>query len=563
MGKLTSLKNSHKTQKPLFFWLKWIFLPGFLCLLFPFQAVEAYTLYTPEELDAIEALDNQVREGLRDPSEVEDFIEDLDSKEGSDHGLSLGCGLGVKLDSEVDSCITDFKDEEHVHLSALQSVQPLKDSLPFPFLSGEGWNKLGAVSVNINKGDLYQRHLEMHNANLSLALGHIYPSLQETRIPFVAGRKFYQGYTGESGFDGFLASRFSALDGVVLTYRLNNWIAQMSSAWNRFQPKSSSETENRRDGIFHSLGVRQKQIRLQVVHQKFESSHGNDLELWLAGAQIKSVKDLWQFGAAVSNQRTNKNGAFGELVFGDKVSQHDENSKYGLELHQASLDWVNPLQNERGLLKDTTEKECVFFGEGEGGFKMHSVIPLWEKIRVNGLRNDFLKSQIMSGSQVDWSLIEQDLIRARFRMALMEEWKNFSYSIGSSFVYRRASSKYSNDMNDLMEEVNGGLGQTLTYHGENWKVKMSLIEQSDDYAGPYPEPFHMSFEQGNKSGEYCRFEVVTGQLREPTRYLRLNLKQNWQMGKKLSLSYALRLPWSEDQGFANDLGFQFGGQIRF
>ena len=92
---------------------------------------------------------------------------------------------------------------------------------------------------------------------------------------------------------------------------------------------------------------------------------------------------------------------------------------------------------------------------------------------------------------------------------------------------------------------------------------MSLIEQSDDYAGPYPEPFRIGFEQGKKSGEYFRVEMVMGQLRKPESYLRLNLKQNWEMGKKLSLSYAIRLPWSEDPGFADDLGFQFGGQIRF
>jgi hypothetical protein len=53
-------------------------------------------------------------------------------------------------------------------------------------------------------------------------------------------------------------------------------------------------------------------------------------------------------------------------------------------------------------------------------------------------------------------------------------------------------------------------------------------------------------------------EAFIGDLRNPAGYFRLSLRQEWDLGGRMALRHALRLPWSRQRGWAGDLGYQLG-----
>src|SRR5690606_20719021 len=117
--------------------------------------------------------------------------------------------------------------------------------------------------------------------------------------------------------------------------------------------------------------------------------------------------------------------------------------------------------------------------------------------------------------------------------------------------------------NAAFSEGAPGLGQTLPWTSGGWKAEASSLPRGNGDRGSRPAPLPLGLAHRRRAGAkavhpgpyYWRVEALLGDVREPGRYLRLVLRQGWDLSGGFRVVQALRLPW-ERGGLSPDMGYQ-------
>lgn len=553
------------------------------------RAVEALT---PEAEDVLEALRDRMATGLADEAAYTDFLAGLQEQDGcATWGLDPLAQAAEVWEAMVEACPeldTELHEADRGQAagrsrratgSGTQPVQPRRAGPAAPYFVGAGRDDRGDISVSWKENRLYNRRAGAKVGDFTLQAGHLHPDLRPTQLGFVAGSPFYAGWSGGSGFSGPLDSPQAALDGLGLAYAHGDWRLQIAGAWNRLEPRGASIAPNRRDALFHALGLAYRSLRIQAVHQRFEPFRGTvmgagaavgagmdrPMDITVGGLALLDPRDRWHAGGAISRMDSGRGdgapGGYGEIAWGSRETAAEEPSVespqasgprekhagYRLEAHQATPDWANPLQSPRGYRQDTLDGQWILPGRGEGGFSARSRLALFE-------REDY-RAELESGGEAAWILGEEGLLEARTRLSLIQSLGDWTYTAGTGMRNRRGRNPAAQA---TVQEGASGFGHILEWKGGAWRARLSLTGRGDDYRGPYPEPLAMLLEHRVGRLRSLGAEAFTGDIRDPAGYLRLILRQEWEMGGGAVLRHSLRLPWSRDAGWAGDLGYQVG-----
>ncbi len=517
--------------------------------------------YSPEAESVLEALQTGMAAGLVSESEYQAFLYDLEEEDACDTWASAKPNLTDAVWRDILEVCPDLNQPVsrsptlRTHGSALQSVQPRTTNTPYPNLRGETRTPFGGMALSLRDLTLYDRRMEVQRGAFSVNAGHVHGALLPTQLDFVVGSRFYTGWTGQSGFSGPLASPKSALDGLSLAYRVAHWEVQAAGTWNSIQNKnqitSTAHEPDRKDALLYLFGLARKNLKLQLAHQRFESSTASPVSVSICGGSLRDSHDRWRIGLAgslwkvkdpISGSRELRPGLYGEGVIGQRGNSQ-------LEISQASPSWSNPLQSPRGYRQDTLDGQWILPGRGEGRLHARSQIPIFN--------HGEYQMDLKAGSDVIWLLGTTGLLAAQSRLALIQALGNWSYTCGTGSTFKRSRLI---ELSPTGEEALGGIGHILQWHDSRMKARMTFIQQKTTYQGPYPEPLSLSFERLNAQWPIRKIkaEVFIGNIQDPASYLRLSYSQEWDMGSGLILKQTLRLPWSQNEGWKKDLRYQLG-----
>jgi hypothetical protein len=449
-------------------------------------------------------------------------------------------------------------------ISVSHSARPRRDPTPTGWdrLAGEGAFAGGAWRLAFTEGARAdQRLLRLGSGRFALFAGQFHASLERTRLPFVAGSRFYAGRSGTSGVAGPWESRSSALDGLALSIGAGRWIAEAAGAWNRLGPRAG-ETGPGPDALLYQVGLalparvpprasprRGKNgdggtngenragwdLRLQFMHLRGESafsdgSDGSDrsdpsdpADLTVAGCGLQAAWDgfaRWSLGLAGSRFAAppgmQSRSGFGEAggyveaalaspVPSGTVAESGQDAPGGpaswrLEGRQATEAWANPLQSPRGILRDTAGGWNLP-GRGEGAAAARGCFPF-------AARGAWAMS-LRSGLEADWSSAG-GLLAQSGRLGLLQKWGAWTGETGTALQWRRSGTASAAEGAALAgdaalpDDPGGraalsamGWGQNLAWRQGVWKAKASFTWKGEGYAGALPAP--LSLEAGRSA----------------------------------------------------------------
>jgi hypothetical protein len=557
------LHKSHKNPK------------GAILLLFCAISTGAYS---PDAESVLEILRERLATGLASQEDYDAFLAGLDEPDNCDTWAEdppddpetraavksicpeLRDGDG---DGEGEDGTRGKRGRRRSRVLASQAVQPRRMGASPPFFRADAGSADVRASLSLRDFTPFDRHVEVTGEGLTLQAGHLHPDMADTRLGFVAGSRFYAGWSGGSGFTGPLASPQAALEGLGLAYHAGGWHAQAVGTWNRLLPRGSRPAPDRRDALLYALGLSHGRFRFQVAHERFETAAGPALAVSVGGLQASDRQGRWRLGVASSYvdapshteaaTRAPAYGGYGSYGGYGEIGLGSEQGAYRLEGRQASADWTNPLQSPRGHLQDTLEGQWILPGRGEGGLSLRTRLPLFT---AGGYRAEWT-----GGGGADWAL-GAGITGSEARLALIQRLGAWSYEAGTGLRYRRThvTSGTGADTSAGADPGSSGFGQILGWGGSGWTARLSLTARERGYRGPYPEPLAVSLRKksGRGRGWDAGGEAFIGDLREPASYVRLVIRQEWELGGGMALRHALRLPWSRGTGWAGDMGYQLG-----
>ncbi len=517
--------------------------------------------YSPDAEAVLEALQEGMAAGLVSESEYQTFLLDLEEEEGCDTWNAAKPRLTDAVWREILTVCPDLNRPGSIpptvrtHGSAIQSVEPRTTNTRYPNLQGETRTAFGGMTLSLRDLALYDRRIEVQGGGLKVYAGHLQSTFLPTQLDFVAGSRFYTGWTGHSGFSGPLASPKAALDGLSLSYQVAHWQVQVAGAWNSIEkkstPTSTTQEPDRKDALLYLFGLARKNLKLQVAHQRFEPATASPVSVSICGGSLSDANDIWRIGLAgslwnVKNQIGGSHdlrpGLYGEGIIGQRGNSQ-------LEISQASPGWSNPLQSPLGYRQDTLAGQWILPGRGEGRLHVRSQIPIFNQGEY--------QMDVKAGSDIIWMLGSTGLLAAQSRLALIQVLGNWSYTCGTGTTFKRSRLI---EVSPTEEQVEGSIGHILLWHNVRVKARMAFIQQKTGYQGPYPEPLSLSLERGNPQWPIRKIkaEIFTGNIQDPASYLRLGYSQEWDMGHGLILKQTLRLPWSQNEGWKKDLRYQLG-----
>ncbi len=515
--------------------------------------------YAPDAEAVLEGLQTGMTAGLVSESEYQAFLYNLEEEDACDTWASAKPNLSDAVWRYILEVCPDLNQPVspsptlRTHASALQSVQPRTTNTHYPNLQGETHTPFGGMMLSLRDLALYDRRIEVQGGGLKVYAGHLQSTFLPTQLDFVAGSRFYTGWTGHSGFSGPLASPKAALDGLSLSYQVANWQVQVAGAWNSIENTSATTSTahepDRKDALLYLFGLARKNLKLQLAHQRFESSTASPVSVSICGGSLRDSHDRWRIGLAgslwkakdpISGSRELRPGLYGEGVIGLRGNSQ-------LEISQASPGWSNPLQSPRGYRQDTLDRQWILPGRGEGRLHARSQIPIFN--------HGEYQMDVQAGSDIIWLLGSTGLLAAQSRLALIQVLGHWSYTCGTGSTFKRSRLI---EASSTEEEARGGIGHILQWHDSRMKARMTFIQQKTGYQGPYPEPLSLSFERLNAQWPIRKIkaEVFIGNIQDPANYVRLSYSQEWDMGSGLNLKQTLRLPCSQNEGLKKDLQYQ-------
>ena len=520
----------------IFFGLVWIF---------PAQAL------TPDAESVLDILEERIGSGQASSTSLSNFLALAEDEAGCPDWIEDEAILEEDIYQAIQKVCPQRgngpspKIVDHGHLQIRQFGQPRKSLSPTPVFSGEMKGPGLRTSFSVRDYRSYDRQITTTTEGLSVSAGHIDPFLAPTRIGFVTGRRFFPGWSGTSGFTGPLASNKSAREGIGLGYHQRGWQVQSFGSWNRLNPKGADIPILRRDALVYGLGFSNSSFCFQGVHQRFEPASGKPFSVSVGGTEFGSPKKPWKAGLGISQMNTEQ-GLSTPGVFG-KWEMRSEGIH--LEAHQANADWANPLQSPVGFIKDTVAGQWILPGRGEGGLNFRSEIPLYSRGKY--------AVQMKNGGEVAWSLGSIGLLNSETRISLLQQWGKASYTIGSGYRYREKKQGM------VTFEGPTGFGQILRWDEENWSARLSLILQPDSYHGPYPNSLALNLERSQGLHRNQSVEFTLGNIVNPMESLRMTYRDTWSLGTGIFICHSLRLPWSSQDGWKSDLGYQLSIEVSF
>ncbi len=565
------------------------------------SAAPPASAYTLEAERVLEALQEKLATGLAAEADYADFLSNLQDGDGCETWAENPLGQTAEVWEEMVEACPDLEPSadgqavgarERAHFAASQTVQPRRPGPPQPYFLGKGRNDRGSFALSWKEDRLYNRRVEATLGGFSLQAGHVHAYLDRTGLGFVAGSRFYAGWSGGSGFSGPLDSPQSSLDGLGLGYGHGHLRLEIAGAWNRLEPRGARIVPDRRDAIFHSLGLTYRALRIQAVHQRFEPFEpfehygGRPLDVAVGGLALMDPRDRWHVGGAISSVDSGRGwaapGGYGEIAWGSREASRPTGSGYGdgaeagekpadaesrekhagyrLEAHQADPAWANPLQSPQGYRQDTLDGQWILPGRGEGGFSARSRLTVFGRGRAcekggssDSAERGGYRADLESGGEAAWILGEEGLLAARTRLALIQSLGAWTYTVGTGLQNSRGRGAVTPA---IIQEGSSGIGQILAWRNAAWRARLSLTGRGEGYRGPYPNPLALLLERREGRRHCLGAEAFTGDIRDPAGYLRLVLKQEWEMGSGATLRHSLRLPWSRGSGWAGDLGYQ-------
>ena len=560
----------------------------------------------------LQTLYEEVETGLIDPEVYSGFLVDLNGEdncktweEGSydalvwramqkacpEWGDSLDEKISHKRDKKLGEKLGEKQRENqgekafpiHGKVSVKERVNDsLGEEMAAPILSMDASALFGSLSFSFQDSlFLYRRILLAmpSGGRWQVFAGNIYPFLAQTRISFISGRRFYQGRKGEVVKDGGVGLFPTALlDGAGISFSERGWKIQGAGFWNALKPLANSEEEDSgslsAEAHAFQLGFVRKNFRLQGTAQIFKGPSVTDItDITVLGFEYKMPDQNAIIGGAISKVDLGKKFEnVGGYIHGGWAMSGDSPDRLRLHFQQAFVDWANPLQGlNQGSAsaftsdlalghgsnnEDTLDGNVLVFRRGLGEGKWESCIPVYEKQNYS--------AQVSVGSRLDWNILEMKLLENQNRLALVQGFGDanglgrFSYSIGSGFKF------YTRD--SVSKEKTFGLGQILSWKYKAWKARATLILQDADYAGPNPLPLTLGLDYGNALGmglEQYSLQFFFGDLVDPINNLRIDMGQSFYLAKNIFLKHSLRLPWSDDKGWASDMNYQIALQWKF
>ncbi|MEO7427102.1 MAG: hypothetical protein ABI036_18080 [Fibrobacteria bacterium] len=456
----------------------------------------------------------------------------------------------------------------HASLVMAQTVRPRQDpaaagALPPPFLHAEGSLPGASARISLQGSRLETRFLRAGPTHFSVLAGHLHAALEETRLGFVAGGRFYAGWSGNSGLTGPLASAQSALDGLGLRARAGGWTLEAAGAWNRLRHGSHPD---RNDAVLYTAGMARRfggdgsalAFRSQGARQHFEPGSGPATDITVVGAALSNYGSQrnrfprWSLGAAGSLADMPSSGAGradakagnGLRAWGGyaEASLSSEGSaSWKVQWRQADADWANPLQSPRGYLRDTLEGGWILPGRGEGGLSARMRFPL---AAGNGYQAD-----LRAGGSGDWGA--KGLLSGESNLAVMQAWGEWIHETGATAAFLRPDPNRSPD--PAGEAGRGGWGQSLAWQRRPWTLKAEFSWKGGEYSGSRPAPLGFSCSYAGAQAWSNAFTI--GDIRNPWNYFRVDVHQEWKAGSKIRVEQTLRMPWTRE-GMTSDLGYQ-------
>ncbi|MDB5050922.1 MAG: hypothetical protein JWO30_3993 [Fibrobacteres bacterium] len=558
----------------------WALLPG-----------RAWAAYSPETEAALEILRDRVSAGLAGQESYDAFLDLL--AEGAGDGCEAWADLPEAREaesrwSEIRSAMeavcpetlssgADGEDSTSqvtqagprtgrapaARLTAAQTFRPRQNPgarNPAPLLRAEGSlpGLSGRMSLRDYRPD--SRYLRLGSRGVTFHAGHLHSAFTDTRLGFVAGSRFYAGWSGSSGTDGVLFSPQAALDGLGLRVRAGGWTLEAEGAWNRLAHGSAAADTARRDALLYVAGLERRpgggsgglDFRFQAARQRFEPATGPPTEVTVAGAALGNQgedRNLWRLGLAASLAQppfppSREDPAGGEATAGGYLeaslaSPHADPESWRLQAHQADAGWANPLQSPRGYLRDTLDGQWILPGLGEGGLSARSRFPL--------ASGGSYGAELRTGGAAGWSL-DQGFLAGEGSLALIQTLGEWTHEAGTTMVYRRPGlSGSAGNMG------NGGWGQSLSWRRGLWRVNAAFTWKGAGYSGSRPAPLNLTWERTGMAPFAA--EILTGDVGNPGSYLRLDVRQGWRLESRVKVEQTLRLPWTPE-GMASDMGYQ-------
>jgi hypothetical protein len=446
-----------------------------------------------------------------------------------------------------------------VRTGITHAAKPRRALSPGPALDQEG--SIAPVRWKASLRDLrpHARHVEVRVGEVSIHAGHLRSGFSRTRLGFVAGGGFYEGWSGTSGAGGALHSPYAALDGLGASIRDGAWTWDAAGTWNRLTPTGRPDRE-RRDALLYVAGLAREPsggkvgkadgsgeglgFRAQAAHQRFESASGRPFTVTVAGASLSGFRNRFRLGLAGSLLSQGvRPGGYAELSV---AAPESAEGGFRLEVRQASPAWANPLQSPRGYLRDTVG-EWPLSGRGEGAASLRSRFPV---ATVGGYR-----MSLHPGGLAAWALGSEELLAGEGRLALVQEWGPWTHESGMGLRYRGSAL--------TSAESAPGWGQTLAWRRQGWKAEVSFLPRGKGYRGSRPAPLHVACghrnEAGRKAGHsgagFWDAEALSGDIRDPKRHLMLGLRQGWELSRGIRALHGLRLPW-ESGRLSAEMGYQ-------
>jgi hypothetical protein len=486
-----------------------------------------------------------------------------------DSGPGPGPGSGSP-DAGIDPVPAGRRRAAWARFEASHSVRPRGDPDPIgqaPYLRAEAAvpGLSGTLSLRDYRPDL--RYLRLGAGRVTLHAGHLHSALSETRLGFVAGSRFYLGWSGASGLGGALRSPRTALDGLGLRVRAGGWILETAGAWNRLRKSGEDGDAPRRDasmveaGLARPSGSREDrpEIRLQACLQRFEPESGPPTEVAVAGAAVSGRAEesiLWNLGLAGSWTRLRdstgavttgggepfrvRSGGYLEA----SLASPDSQGSWRIEARQAGPGWANPLQSPRGTLRDTLDGRWPVPGDGEGGLSARNRFPVFQ---AGGYRAD-----LQGRGAAGWS--ERGLWAGEGGLAVLQSLGEWTHETGSTLTFRRPGPPAEAGFPESGEELDWkGWGQALGWRRGPWQARAAVSWKGGGYSGAYPAPISLSC--GRTGTLAWNGGLLIGNVEAPWDYARLELRQGWSADRRVRVEQKLRLPWTRE-GLASDAGYQ-------
>jgi hypothetical protein len=466
-------------------------------------------------------------------------------------------------------------------LGVSHAVRPREDSDPAgqaPYVRAEASvpGLSGSLTLRDYRPDL--RYLRLGAGSVTLHAGHLHSALSETRLGFVAGSRFYAGWSGASGPDGIFHSPRSALDGLGLRVRAGGWILETAGTWNRLRKSGEDGNGPRRDASLVEAGTarpgndreNRPELRFQACLQRFEPESGPPVEVAVAGAAASGLAERsirwrlglagswvrWRDSAGIASTGGASNGATpggsdeafrirpGGYLEGSLASP-DSRESWRMEARQADPGWANPLQSPRGYLRDTLGGMWPAPGGGEGGLSARTRFPVFQ---AGGYRAD-----LQGRGAAGWSL-DRGLWAGEGGVALFQASGEWTHETGSTLTFRKPGPPANAGFPESGDELDWkGWGQGLGWRRGPWQARAALSWKGGGYSGAYPAPLNLSC--GRAGPLAWNGGLLIGNIGAPWDYLKLELRQGWSADKRIRVEQKLRLPWTHG-GLASDAGYQ-------